>query len=325
MKRLRNRLLLLAALLLVVMLIGCTTNSESQTEQNVAEEPQEQAKKSPEDTYPLVVNSVYLASEEIIDHNVILLIEVTNVSDEPIVVGKTDYSLRHKEDETIEFERVQWGGAEITLAPHETNILFNFQAVPEHFHAEDFDPANFQVTYTGMHYDDHPAMPIQTDIPEKYRTDVETLLAEYQHYLAGLEAENDAEYTSEEVSDPIRITAYQVDARKETAYIRVENLTDEDFYFAPRYVKLFDRDFYYEVDMSVHDSAIDKSGLTIPANGKLEYREFFVLSNDFDTEKEIIVENLMGVVYETEWPMVTEYTIYGTYEPELPADFTWEN
>lgn len=308
-------------MLTILTLCACTTGDSITN--NHEENERKEVDETDNGTYPLVINNVYLASEDIIDHKIILLIEVTNVSDEEIAVGKTDFSLRHKSDESIEFNRVQWDGEEIMLKPMETNILFNFQAVPDHFDATSFNPNEFQVTYTGIHYDNHPAMQIQTKIPERYQDETQITIAEFKQYLVSLEADELDENYHEVESDPIRITLYELNTDG-SGYIRVENLTDDFFYFEPRYVRLLDLHYEYEVDSRVRDSAID-NGLKIPPHGKVEYREFFYISGEFHPESDYIVENVIGVRYKTEWPMAKEYDILGRYENELPDDFTMEN
>lgn len=317
----RKHLYIILVLVILSLLGACSQNDEETVQ--VEEKTQELIEETNSQTSPLVIENAYLASEEIMNNRVILAIEATNVGDERILIEQQKYELRHKDDETIEFRSVIWDGAGIPIEPDESVIIFNFQEVPEQFDITMFEPSDFQVTYKGVYYDNHPAVPIQTEIPEKYQVEIQQFVKDYKQSIEERESIYAEEYTEEEVSDPIRITGYQL-SKNGAMYIRIENLTDEEFYFYPDYLKIYDLHHYYEVDTSVHDSAIGNR-IIIPPHGKFEYREFFIISGDELPDKDYILENIMGVLYETEWPLATEYYITGGYEPELPDDFTWEN
>lgn len=109
-------------------------------------------------------------------------------------------------------------------------------------------------------------------------------------------------------------------SQRGTAYIRVENLTDEPFYFAPKYVTVFDHQFTYEVDTRVSDPDF-ANGIMIPLHDRLEYREFFFISGERHPASDVIAGRIIGVRYKTEWPMADEYDIIGAYEEERPLDF----
>ncbi|NLI67294.1 MAG: hypothetical protein GX374_01475, partial [Bacilli bacterium] len=97
-------------------------------------------------------------------------------------------------------------------------------------------------------------------------------------------------------------------SQRGTAYIRVENLTDEPFYFAPKYVSIFDHQFAYEVDTRVSDPDF-ANGIIIPPHDRLEYREFFFISGERHPASDEIAGRIIGVCYKTEWPMADEYDI----------------
>ena len=163
----RKHLYIILVLVILSVLGACSQNDEETVQ--VEEQTQELIEETNSQTSPLVIENAYLASEEIMNNRLILAIEATNVGDERILIEQQKYELRHKDDETIEFRSVIWDGAGIPIEPDESVIIFNFQEVPEQFDITMFEPSDFQVTYKGVYYDNHPAVPIQTEIPEKYQ------------------------------------------------------------------------------------------------------------------------------------------------------------
>lgn len=306
--------------IVILVLSACSEKDKSLEEERTnTNETEVQTEEAKDDTYPLVIESVYLASDELIDDVIVLLIEATNISDEDIVVETTNFGLE-KRDEDIEFIRYGAGEEEIILHPNETNVFLNYQLAPNDFHFDLFELKDFRLTYTGKYYNDHKPMRIKREIPTKYQEMVEKGISDYKNQITQIESE--IIYEEPEISvksDPVKITGYELDTDG-TIYIRIENLTDEEFYFEPKYLRLYDPVYQYETDPKVYDSAID-NGVRIAPHDKLEFRQFYLLSNPSYDDKDKIVENILGLRYKTEWPMAVEYDIYGKIEGELPEDF----
>lgn len=308
---------LIFILLFIFFSAACSAENKSNGDEEQSRTSSE-TEEIEESTYPLVIENVYLASDGLIDDEVVvLLIEVTNISDDAIEVGTTNFRLE-KRDKSVEFIKYGVGVEEITLQPNETNVLFNYQIAPDGIHIDERDLKDFRVTYTGIHYNNHKAMRIKREIPEKYEQLVDEEISRYQGKT--VQYEDEYLYEEDEITfDPIKITGYELDTDG-TMYVRVENLTDEEFRFDIRYLTIYDAKYEYEKDPKVFDSAF-AGMVSIPPNDKLEFRQFFLLSNPEYMDKDEIVRNIIGIRYKTEWPMASKYDIFGKIEDKRPDDF----
>lgn len=297
-------------------LAACSQDSRGS---NTPSEKENQTAEQGANVYPVSFKA-YLATDEIIGGEVVLLIEATNTSDAEISIDKSDFSFEDKNDKTLEFNRVEHESEDLILAPNETGILFNYNQLPDALTIPTIDPSQYQVTYTGMYYNQHKPMDIQTEIPKKYQETVQNTVNTLKEELqARIAEQNEAAEASYQESNPIKITGYAMDDDG-SIYIRVENVTDEDFYYDTTYLKVFDTGYEYD-EAPISDSAFDTT-VSIPAHETFEYKDFFLLSNPSDQSEDEIASQIFGVHYHTEYPMATEYDIYGNYETELPADFT---
>ncbi|WP_026772450.1 hypothetical protein [Sediminibacillus sp. JSM 1682029] len=335
----KNLYFLLAVAALVALAACNTAKNEEKTQAKSENSQTSQRETVPQD----IMFEAYLASDQLSDDGQIpVLIAAKNNTDEKIEIGEDDFSIwteidgeQHgyqlTADNDIRTETIERQSEGYLY----TDMITDLQATQKPLLAEDFN-----LKYEGEYLDVPVTINLHQEVPESYAGILKEQKQEAEAPIDATDeiaasesieqpADEQAESTPESINgfipeDRLKVTAYQMEARNNQlakAYIRVENLSDEEVHYDATRCFVFDTgEEYSEADL--HDDAFD-STMTVPPHGKIDYIDYFQLESkyDEDLDAEDIIKNIYGIHYQDD-QFFEVIDIYGNYEEELPSDFS---
>ncbi|WP_172372198.1 membrane lipoprotein lipid attachment site-containing protein [Sporosarcina jiandibaonis] len=316
---------ILVFLFAVLVLVACNHMGESSNQikvDNTSLETEgiEKVKKK-ERKEPIVLEAYMPTNDLDIYGYVMVLIKIKNNSDEAIKIHQSDFILYDNESDTefeilVDFGNYEATPKELTLAPNEENYTLGYYNIsierPDIFGAIDIE--EFEMKYNG-----------DTAVQD----DIIALKVDFHDEYAGIinEITNSQEVETEITDENINLGSQQdlvisvygpLDDRE--AYVRVQNTSsNEVIYYDSTKLYVYDDVNRYGIDPKVYDSAINEPMLLQPGQ-IVDYREFFLFENDYQSSVEIGGNIKTGKYVPKEDASAISVNYY--HEGQLPQDFS---
>ncbi|MEN1966658.1 hypothetical protein WMZ97_01160 [Lentibacillus sp. N15] len=312
-------LVLSSIILLCFMLVACEGEAKGAKKSNDSDE-----KKNVE------LAGYFTTNEVDVNGNIPILFVAKNDSNKAIKVTEDDFSLENKKEDQYYGVGMGERARILTVKAHEeAAIIFSYPVTSDET-LETAYAKDFNIEYAGDLENVTYPLTLSDEVPAKYKE----MAVEWNEEPEADEDESDWEDDGDdndteivngfEVQKRFKIAGYAMEERGRSRVqvnIRVENLTDEELRFDASLLKMYD--IYQEYDLApVNDSAFNPL-MPIPPHGKVDYIEYYLLANDYDTDTEDVMAGILGFHYVDD-QIMEKADVYGGYQKELPGDFSPE-
>ncbi|GIN72437.1 hypothetical protein J14TS2_29120 [Bacillus sp. J14TS2] len=314
----RKILLLIPIIFLFILLGGC------QGDGNGASDPEK--KKDVQFTGYFTTNEVDS------NHTIPILFVVKNEGNQAIKVMEDDFVLEPEDPEIEHGYGASTGEVPrfITVEAHEEAAIIAHYLVTDNEALETVSARDFHLQYYGDLENVHYPLTLSDEVPTEYAQlaadwNQESGTNEDEATWADEQNESDTEIVNGfEVQHRFKVTGYLMEDRgggHVKVHIRVENLTDKEQTFDADLLKIYDSK--QEYDLAPETDSEFRSLIPIPRHGKVDYIQYYLLIDDYESDTEDIMSDIQGFHYIDD-QIMESVDVYGNYQEALPNDFSRE-